>query len=72
MAKIIDDDSAQAGIESLVDQVDATGVGLLSVDDGTFFIFKTPTLENLLASARKDPQGRVLIFVKSPVATDKN
>lgn len=48
-------------------QMKTQGVGVITVKDGTAFLFSAPVLEKLLEAARQNKDQRAMVFIKREV-----
>ncbi len=63
MATDADYDNA---IEVLKTGAELQGVGVVTVKDGTIFMFTAARLQQLLQRAQASPQKQALVFVRQP------
>lgn len=59
------EDPEQQAIDLMEAQLLSQGIGSLRYDDGQMWMFSEHVLEHLLEKARKSPQKRAILFVKS-------
>jgi hypothetical protein len=61
-------DGKQADLGEVFDmQMQSQAVGVVTVDDGTVFLFSTEVLEALLTKSIESGQGKAMVFVKHQV-----
>jgi hypothetical protein len=67
-----DEEREAAAAEYLLTQCELKGVGLLSVEDGKVLMFSEKTLAGLLAEAKANGTGRVILFLQTSTEKDRN
>lgn len=53
-------------VKNIEGQIEQQGVALFKVKDGEVLVLTTSSLEKLLEISKTHPDGRVIVFIKSP------
>lgn len=59
-----DDDRVGVAVDYLQAQTDALGVGVVTVNEGSFFMFTAATLRALLERAEASDKKQAVVYVK--------